>query len=188
MFQLIGIHVLNNQQIAPWTGFRDRFPWLIANMIGGTVCAVLSQRFEGLLAAVIAVAMFVPIVLNLSESVSIQSMSILLQGLHASGVDRQFLLRALAREVAVAALLGLAAGVVVGLVAGAWQGSLALGLTLAASVMLAIISAGLLGLVLPVAVRALRADPRIAAGPITLATTDVVTLLVYFAVATRILM
>ena len=50
--------------------------------------------------------------------------------------------------------------------------------------MLAIISAGLLGLVLPVAVRALRADPRIAAGPITLATTDVVTLLVYFAVAT----
>ena len=106
VFQLIGIHVLNNQQIAPWTGFRDRFPWLIANMIGGTLCAVLSQRFEGLLAAVIAVAMFVPIVLTLAESVSIQSMSILLQGLHASGVDRQFLLRALARELAVAALLG----------------------------------------------------------------------------------
>ncbi len=188
VFQLIGIHVLNNQQIAPWSGFRDRFPWLIANMIGGTVCALLSQRFEGLLAAVIAVAMFVPIVLNLSESVSIQSMSILLQGLHGTGVDRRFLFRALTREVAVGALLGLAAGVVVGLVAGTWQGSLALGLTLAVSVMLAIISAGLLGLILPVAVRAMRADPRIAAGPITLATTDVVTLLVYFAVATRILL
>ena len=95
VFQLIGIHVINNQQIDPVQGFRDRFPWLIANMVGGTI-AVLSQQFEGLLSAVIAVAMFVPVVLTLSESVSIQSMSILLQGLHGSGgVNRKFLVRAI---------------------------------------------------------------------------------------------
>lgn len=188
VFQLIGIHVLRSQQIAPWTGFRDRFPWLLANMTGGTICAVLSRQFEGLLAAVVAVALFVPIVLNLAESVSIQSMSILLQGLRGSGVDRRFFLWALVRELAVAALLGIAAGAVVGFAAGLWLGSTALGVTLAVSVALAIVAAGLLGLVLPIAVRALRADPRIAAGPITLATTDVVTLLVYFAVASRVLM
>lgn len=187
VFQLIGIHVLRSQQIAPWTGFRDRFPWLLANMTGGAICAVLSRQFEGLLAAVVAVALFVPIVLNLAESVSIQSMSILLQGLHGSGVDRRFLVRALLRELAVAALLGSAAGGVVGLVAGLWLGSAAVGLALAVSVALAIVTAGLLGLLLPIAVRALHADPRIAAGPITLATTDVVTLLLYFLVATRVL-
>ncbi len=84
VFQLIGIHVLRNQRFAPWANFRDRFPWLVANIVGGTLCVLLSSRFENLLAAVIAVALFVPIVLTLAESVSIQSMSIALQSLRAS--------------------------------------------------------------------------------------------------------
>jgi magnesium transporter len=187
VFQLIGIHVIDSQQVAPWTGFRDRFPWLVANFTGGAICALLASRFENLLAAVVAVSLFVPIVLNLSESVAIQSMSILLQGLHSRRVDRRFLFRALVRELAVAALLGTAAGVVVGLAGGIWLGSPALGFALLVSVALAIVGSGLLGLVLPVAIRALRADPRIASGPITLATADVLTLLVYFSVSMRLL-
>ena len=79
VFQLIGIHVLRSQRFAPWANFRDRFPWLVANIIGGTLCALITSQFEDLLAAVIAVALFVPIVLTLAESVSIQSMSITLQ-------------------------------------------------------------------------------------------------------------
>jgi magnesium transporter len=189
VFQLIGIHVINNQQIDPVQGFRDRFPWLIANMVGGTICALLAQRFEGLLSVVIAVAMFVPVVLTLSESVSIQSMSILLQGLHGSGgVNRKFLVRAIAREMAVALLLGAASGAVVGTIGGVWQQSGKLGLALGISLTLTVVCAGLLGVIMPIAIRILRADPRIAAGPITLAITDIATLLVYFAVATRLLL
>jgi Mg/Co/Ni transporter MgtE len=41
---------------------------------------------------------------------------------------------------------------------------------------------------MPIGIRLLRADPRIAAGPITLAMTDIVTLLVYFAISTRLLL
>jgi magnesium transporter len=189
VFQLLGIHVINNQQIDPVQGFRDRFPWLIANMVGGTLCAVLSQRFEGLLAAVIAVAMFVPVVLTLSESVSIQSMSILLQGLHGSGgVNRKFLVRALTRELAVALLLGVASGTVVGSVAGLWLQSGKLGLALCISLTMTLVCAGILGVIMPIGIRLMRADPRIAAGPITLAMTDIVTLLVYFASSTRLLL
>ncbi len=83
IFQLIGIHVRRSQRGAPWSGLRDRFPWLLANMLGGACCALLTSRFENLFSSAIAVAMFVPIVLTLSESVSIQSMSILLESLHA---------------------------------------------------------------------------------------------------------
>ncbi len=75
-----------------------------------------------------------------------------------------------------------------GLTAGLWQGSVWLALALAGSIGLSIVSAGLLGLVLPILVRALRADPRIAAGPIVLASTDVVTLGVYLLVCARVLL
>ena len=188
IFQVIGIHVRRNQQLAPWTGFRDRFPWLIANIIGGTICALLSGAYSGLLNAVIAVAMFVPIVLTLSESVSIQSMSILLQGLHGSRIDWRFLMRALAREFGVACLLGIVSGTLVGLVASLWLGSIRMGVSVGISIAVALLFAGLLGLVLPIAIRALRADPRIASGPIVLATTDVVTLLCYLAISASILL
>lgn len=187
-FQLIGIHVWRNQSIAPWSGFRDRFPWLIANFIGGTCCAILAWYFEDLLDRVIALAMFLPIVLTISESVSIQSMSILLQGLHGSQVDRRFLMQALARELLVAALLGAASGVVVGVFAGLWLGSAPMGIALGLSVMTAIVAACMLGVCLPVAIHALKADPQIAAGPIVLATSDVVTLLCYFSISSRVLL
>ena len=188
VFQLIGIHVWKTQRVAPWTNFRDRFPWLVANLVGGTICALLTSRFEGLLTAVIAVAMFVPIVLTLSESVSIQSMTILLQGLHGSRVDWRFLAVALAREAVAATLLGLASGGAVGLVCWLWLRLGWLAVAVALSLTLSVLSASLLGLALPIAIRAARADPRIAAGPIVLATTDVVTLLVYFAISTRLLL
>ena len=54
-------------------------------------------------------------------------------------------------------------------------------LTLAITV--AMITACLLGVLMPTALRALKADPKIAAGPIVLALTDLATLLFYFNMA-----
>lgn len=187
IFQVIGIHVRRNQGLAPWAGFRDRFPWLSANIIGGTVCALLTKGYSDLLDAAIAVAMFVPIVLTLSESVSIQSMSILLQGIHGSRIDWRFVFLALARELGVACLLGAASGTLVGLVGWLWLGSARVGVAVGTSIAVGLMFAGLLGLLLPLVIRALKADPRIAAGPIVLATTDVVALTAYFVISTRVL-
>ena len=168
-FQIIGVHVLRNQRLAPWASFRDRFPWLIANIVGGTLCAWISSRFEHLLAAVIAVAMFVPIVLTLAESVSIQSMSILLAGLGPGRIGWRFLTRSLAREFVVALLLGAACGTVAGTVAWFWLGLANVSLSVALSITMALVAASLLGVALPLAIHAMRVDPGVAAGPIVLA-------------------
>jgi magnesium transporter len=64
-------------------GFRDRFPWLLCNLGGGIACVLLAARFSRLLEAAIIVALFIPVVLTLAESVSIQSTTITLQALHA---------------------------------------------------------------------------------------------------------
>lgn len=180
-FQLIGIHLVAG--LGPWAGFRDRFPWLLANVAGGLLAALVTSRYQSLLDAVVVLALFIPVVLALAESVSIQSVTLTLQSLH----DRQAGLlprsRSLARESATAAFLGVACGALVGGAAGLWLGNMALGFIILAAVTASMVTASLLGILLPSTLRWLRRDPTIAAGPIVLALADLMTLLFYFNLA-----
>lgn len=187
VFQLVGVH-LAATKASPLASFKDRFPWLLCNIGGGTACAVLSGLYEPLLDAQLVLALFVPVVLALAESVSMQSMTITIHGLHGQGVNWSNLLRSLRQEFLAALLLGLACGGTVGVIARVWKGSTPVALAIGGSIGLAMVTACLLGVLLPTAVRALRGDPRIAAGPVVLATADLATLLFYFNVAGWILL
>ncbi len=181
IFQIIGVHATQGR--TTWSSFRDRFPWLLTNVAGGMICAVLASRYEGLLDAVVVLALFIPVVLALAESVSIQSVTLTLQGLHSSGATWALVGPAIRREFLVAALLGAGCGAIVGGVAGVWKGSVPLALAVGGAIMASMVTAAILGLVLPTALHAARRDPRIAAGPIVLASADLCTLLIYFNLA-----
>jgi len=185
IFQLIGVHA--TEALTPWTSFKDRFPWLLCNVGGGLLCAVLSSRYEALLDSVVVLALFIPIVLALAESVSIQSVTLTLQNLQTGAIRWPVFGRALAKEAATALMLGLACGTLVGGVAWGWQRSPQVAAVLAAAICASMVTACLLGVALPTVLRALEADPKIAAGPIVLATTDLLTLLFYFTLAGRVL-
>ena len=186
-FQLIGIKVQSARERSPWIGFRYRFPWLLCNIAGGIACALLVGRYEAFLDSVIVLALFIPVVLSLSESVSIQSTTITLQSLHQGCLSWGVLIRALRKEFVVAWLLGVGCGGVVALVVWAWKGRSAVALALGSSIALSMVTACLLGVALPLGVRAVRGDPRIASGPVVLAAADVATLLLYFSLAAAML-
>jgi magnesium transporter len=178
VFQLIGLHVA--RAVSPWSSFKDRFPWLLANIGGGLVAALLAGLYEDLLSAVIALALFIPVVLALAESVSMQSMTITLQMFHAQAATRGTFWSRLRRELMTAALLGLGAGTIVGV--GAWLAHSVpmVAVTVGAAIALSMVTASLLGVALPTAVHVVRGDPKVAAGPIVLALADIFTLLFYF--------
>ncbi len=186
-FQLIGVKLQVARERTPFRSFRYRFPWLMCNIAGGIACAFLVGRYEVFLDSVIVLALFIPVVLALSESVSIQSTTITLQSLHQGRMSWGLLARALRREFAIAGLLGLACGGLVALIAYAWRGQGAVSLAVGTSIALAMLTACLLGVALPIAVHAVRGDPRIASGPVVLAAADVATLLLYFALSARML-
>lgn len=187
IFQLIGIQLARARKASAWEGFRGRFPWLLTNIAGGLLCALLSSRYEAFLDAFLVLALFIPVVLTLSESVSIQSMTITLQALHGAPPDRRGVSTALLREGLTATLLGAGSGALVGAVAWAWKGDFPVAVAIFGSITLSMLTSCLLGVVLPLAVRALRRDPRIAAGPIVLAMADIATLLFYFNLSGMIL-
>ena len=185
IFQLIGVH--GTAQQSPWFAFRDRFPWLLCNIAGGLIAAFIASRFEHLLERVVVLSLFIPIVLALGESVSMQALTLTLQGLTDGPIVWKRLLGALWKEFKTATLLGLGCAAVVGLVVFAWRGQVEVAGSIFLAIMLSMIFACLLGVAIPAILRAVKADPGIAAGPVVLAAADVVTLLLYFGLGSRLL-
>lgn len=185
IFQLIGVH--GTAQQSPWFAFRDRFPWLLCNIGGGLIAALIASRFEHLLERAVVLSLFIPIVLALGESVSMQALTLTLQGLTDGPIVWKRLCQSLWKEFRTATLLGLGCAMVVALVVLVWRREAMVAVSIFLSITLSMIVACLLGVAIPAVLRAAKADPGIAAGPVVLAAADIVTLLLYFGLGSRLL-
>jgi magnesium transporter len=183
LFQLIGVHLTETQQSSPLLAFRRRFPWLLCNIAGGILAALLSGLFEAELQQMLALALFIPVVLSLAESVSIQSVSLALRLLQGRRPTWPTILGKLRSEVLVGVLLGGASAVVVALLAFAWLGQSVIFFSLLGGIAGGVGAAALFGVALPNLLHRLELDPQVAAGPIALAVADMLTLLIYLNLA-----
>ncbi len=187
LFQIIGLRTLSADKGSPVEAFRQRFPWLICNIAGGILCAILTGQFQETLDRLIVLALFIPVVLTLSESVGIQSVSLAIQALHEPELGWRKILETLRRELKIGLMLGLASGPLVGLAAWLWKGQATVASTILISISLAMTAAALIGMALPLILHVFHRDPRVAAGPVALLLTDLTTLFVYFGLSTLFL-
>ncbi len=183
IFQLIGVHVAEAHQDSALLAFRRRIPWLGCNLVAGILAALLSGVYERELQAVVALAFFIPVVLNLAESVSSQSVSLALQALRGTRPRWKPIMVKTRKEFATGLLLGLASSSVVALVCLAWLHNVRVALCLIGGITGGVIGAAILGLITPVALRLVRLEPRVAAGPVALAGADVITIVLYLNLA-----
>jgi magnesium transporter len=187
IFEALGFRLAQVRDASPWRVFRYRFPWLLATVATGTACAFLAGAFESTLARSLIIAFFLTMVLGLNESVSMQSMTLTILALRAMTLRSAWFLSALRREFMTALLLGSACGVVVAAIVWLWRGEMLGAVVIGSSVFLSLITASLFGLGIPSLLHWLKLDPKIAAGPVTLAFTDFCALLFYFTIAWLIL-
>jgi len=164
-----------------------RFPWLLSNISGGLACAFLAGLYDDLLKEIVALALYITVTLAIAESVSIQSLTLTLQGHQGLRVRLRELIVSMGREGVTALALGLLCGLLVGGTALVWQRDAALAAVLLASFGMAVTAAGLYGRIVPALLGLLKRDPKVASGPIVLAVTDLTTLTIYFNVATLLL-
>ncbi len=187
VFELIGFHISQVRDASPFRAFRFRFKWLLATIVSGAICAFLVSAYEGTLAKSLILAFFLTMILGLGESVSIQSMTMTIQALRSTRATKKWYVRALGREVITALLLGTVCGLVVGLIVWLWHWDGPAAIAIGISVFLVLFGACLLGLSIPSLLHALKMDLKIAAGPVTLAATDIFTILSYFSLAAVLL-
>jgi len=187
MFETLGFHITQMRGASPYKAFRLRFPWLLATIASGTTGAVLAGLFEVTLKRAIILSLFLALVLALAEAVSIQSMTLTLQALRATQPTWKWFWNNARREILTAMMIGLGCGGLVFGIAWLWRGAALAAGVIGATIIGGTIIASVSGLVVPSALHALKLDPKIAAGPITLALADVLTLTLYFSLATWLL-
>src|SRR6202022_390176 len=180
VFEVLGFHLEQIRGASPWRVFRFRFPWLLVTVAAGTICAVLAGAFEPTLARSLGVAFFLTMVLGLNESVSTQSMSVTIQALRSARFSWHWFANAFRREVATALLLGLACGALVLAIVWIWRNDVRGACVIGGGIALSLVPAGLFGLRVPSVFHWLKLDPKIAAGPVTLALADFFALVFYF--------
>ena len=183
LFQLIGVHLSEAQQASPLFSFRKRFPWLLTNVGGGILAAILAGLYEDELTRAVTLALFIPVVLALAESVCIQSVSLALQSLQSHQPTWPALLRRLGAELCTGAILGVACGLLVGVSALVWKDERRVAFCILGGIGGGVAAAAFLGLAIPNLLRLFRRDPQVAAGPVALALTDMITLLIYLNLA-----
>jgi magnesium transporter len=183
VFEALGFRLAQIRGASPWRVFRYRFPWLLATVAAGTACAVLAGAFEATLASSLVVAFFLTMVLGLNESVSMQSMTLTIQALRVNTLTRRWFLENLRREIVTSLLLGLACGLLVSAIVWIWRRDANGAMVVGASIAVSLVTACLFGFSVPSLLHWLKLDPKIAAGPVTLAVTDFFALAFYFSLA-----
>jgi magnesium transporter len=179
-FEALGFHLAQVRDASPWRVFRYRFPWLLVTVAGGTICAILAGFFETTLAHSLVIAFFLTMVLGLNESVSTQSMSVTIQALRSARLNWHWFVAAFRRELATALFLGLACGGIVAVIVWLWHSDVRAAGVIGGSITLSLVTACLFGLGVPSLLHHLKLDPKIAAGPVTLALADFFALVFYF--------
>jgi magnesium transporter len=162
----------------PMRRLRHRLPWLVVGLGGSMVATLVVARFESALTAKPALAFFVPGLVYLADAIGTQSEAVAVRGLSLSHVG---LAKLLGGELRTGALIGLVLALLalpmVWLVFGEFRLAAAVTLALAAASMVA----SVLGLLLPWLLARVGADPAYGSGPLATIVQDVLSLLIYFA-------
>jgi len=154
------------------TRARRRLAWLSVNIVLNLIAASVIAAYQDTLSTVIVLAVFLPIISDMSGCSGNQAVAVTMRELSLGLVRAEETLRVWLKEVSVGVINGTALGVMIGTVAWLWQGSPMLGAVVAVALALNTIIAVSIGGVIPLLLRRWGMDPAIASGPILTTVTD----------------
>ena len=152
---------------------RRRIPWLMVSLATSFMAGAVVALFEGTIEQAAALVVFMPIIAAQSGSAGIQTVTIVVRGIALRELEAAEAWRALRKEVALGVIRGVLFGVLVGGAAYAWQGEWAWGAVVGGAMLLNMVVAGLLGMLIPMTLRAMKLDPAIASGILLVSFTDI---------------
>lgn len=151
---------------------KRRLSWLSINILLNILAASVIAVFQDTVSAVIALAVFLPIVSDMSGCSGNQAVAVSMRELTLGIIRPSDVLRVWWQEVSVGLLNGLALGLLISLVAFLWQGNPLLGAVIGIALGLNTIIAVSIGGTVPLVLKRWRADPAVASGPILTTVTD----------------
>ncbi|MBD5330181.1 MAG: magnesium transporter [Bacteroides sp.] len=167
-----------------WAQTKARLPWLLIGIIGGLVNSVILGGFEAQLAAVTALAFFIPLIGGTGGNVGVQASAIVVQGLANGRLELNEFWSQIWKGLRIALINAIViSAVVLGYTMLTQPGDYALSFAVSASLFCVVIFATVFGTLVPLTLEKLKVNPALATGPFIQITNDVVGLLIYVGMA-----
>lgn len=170
-----------------WFRAKRRLSWLTINIGLNILAASVIAFYEDTLAAVIALAVFLPIVSDMSGCTGNQAVAVSMRELTLGVARPTDVVRVWFKEISVGLINGSALGILLGCAAWAWKGNpwigLVVGLALALNTLVAVSIGGLV----PLVMKRFNIDPAVASGPMLTTATDMCGFFLVLSLATSML-
>lgn len=163
---------------------EHRVPWLIVGLLGGIISTIVISNYEEILSLDIRIAFFLTVIVYLSDAVGSQTESVYVRAL-ASGKNIN-LKRYFLRESLIGFSLGVISGMTMFAVILFWMKSLPIAITVALTMVINLTIAPVLAILIPSLINRENMDPALGAGPISTIIQDMISILVYFLIASLI--
>jgi len=166
---------------------KMRMPWLFASCIGGIVASFIIGYFQSSLSKLAYLAAFIPVIMGMGGNIGVQSATITVRGLATGRLSIRDIWSVVSKQLMVGLMLGLFYGFVVGMVAQLKYTQTLFALSVAIGVFSSMTMAALAGSLVPMTLAKINVDPAIASGPFVTTAIDIISVSIYFVIATTLL-
>ena len=166
---------------------RRRLSWLSINIVLNLIAASVIAQFQDVLSAVIVLAVFLPIISDMSGCSGNQAVAVSMRELSLGIVKPFEVLRVWTQEIKVGVLNGITLGILLGVVAWLWKDNVWLGLVVGGALAINTMVAVSLGGTVPLLLKRIGVDPAVASGPILTTVTDMCGFFLVLSLATQLL-
>lgn len=163
---------------------KKRLPWLIILLFLGMFTASLIGKFEETLEQVAVLAIFIPLIAGMAGNTGTQSLAVAVRGIATGDYGKQGKFRLLLREATTGLITGSVCGLLIVIIIFIWKGQLFLGILVGISILATLTVATLSGSVIPIFMDKMKIDPAVASGPFITTINDIISILIYFGIAT----
>jgi magnesium transporter len=163
---------------------RGRFNWLLVNLGTAFLASSVLGLFEGQLEKMVALAVLAPIVASQGGNAATQTMTVAVRALATRELGSSNAWRVVMRESMVGLVNGIAFALITGIAAVAWFKIPGLGIVIALAIICNLVAGALGGILIPIGLDRVRADPAVASGTFVTTVTDVVGFFSFLGIAT----
>ncbi|WLR47527.1 magnesium transporter [Halobacillus litoralis] len=163
---------------------KKRLPWLVILLFLGSLTASLIGRFEDTLDQVAILAIFIPLIAGMAGNTGTQALAVAVRGIATGEIEKQGKWKMMMREAGTGIITGLSCGVLITLIVYIWHENFFLGVLVGLSIFMTLVVATLAGSLVPLLMHRLKIDPAVASGPFITTVNDLISILIYFGLAT----
>ena len=166
---------------------KMRMPWLFASCVGGIIASFIIGYFQESLSKLAYLAAFIPVIMGMGGNIGVQSATITVRGLATGRLNIRDIWSVVSKQLMVGLILGLLYGIIVGLVAQLKYSRELFALSVGIAVLCSMTMAALAGSLVPMTLAKINIDPAIASGPFVTTAIDIISVTLYFIIATTLL-